>query len=66
MLWQLLQKRRKEVLERDKQIISQLNDLSEVSERVRRDKDSNKRDVEKVEGPQRKIAKPSPDSDKSL
>ncbi len=60
-------KRRQAVMEREKHVISKLNDISDIRERVRRDKALNNDEVDQVEEqPQRKIAKPSTDSDKSL
>jgi hypothetical protein len=59
-------KKRQAVLESEKQIISKLNDTSEIRDRIRRDKLSNNYEVERVEGPQRKVAAPSSDPGKSL
>ncbi len=59
-------KKRQSVLESEKQIISKLNDVSEIRERIRRDKSSNNQEVEQTEGQQRKIATPKPDKDRLL
>lgn len=57
-------KQRQAVLEKESKIISKLNDLADVRERVRRDRESNNQEVDRVEGPQRKSA--TPESDQSL
>lgn len=59
-------KKRQAILEGEKQVISKLNDTSEVRERLRRDKNLNNQEVEQVEGEHRKIASPSPQTDKSI
>ena len=59
------QKRRQSILEKEKQVISQLNDDSDLRERIRNDKNKNNEEViQDNEGSHKKIARP--DLDNSL
>lgn len=59
-------KQRQAILEKEAKIISKLNDLADIRERIRSDKELNNQEVDRAEGPQRKTAISIPESDQSL